>query len=453
MRSPVVLCLVVDGWHVGYWGAYGNTHVATPEADRWAAAGLLMDQCSVNSPDLEAAYRALWQGVGPFEPIAAGVPSDSIAGRFAASGYRTLLVADDPAVLKLPAAADFAEHRAIALPESAGAPTPAADAVEETELFRIFSTLGDTLQSVAEGTTPAFVWAHARGFYGPWDAPYSMRIELTDEGDPPPPAEVLFAHRMVAADIDPDELLGLRTAYAAQVRVLDLCLGALDELIDELGIGDRTTVVLTSTRGFPLGEHGRIGLVDHALYEELVHVPLVVRFAAPADGRSSTNSAIADSDAAASPTTFASIACRPWATARSQRLVQHSDLAATLLAHFGIAADRRAGRDFLAGLDRAPDDPAAVWRDHVCLARICPEGGNDVAIRTAAWRLLHRDGSDAAPQLFVKPDDRWEVNDVASRCGEVVEGLQAALARARALQASGAQDLPPLDAILREGLG
>ena len=30
------------------------------------------------------------------------------------------------------------------------------------------------------------------------------------------------------------------------------------------------------------------------------------------------------------------------------------------------------------------------------------------------------------PRLYAKPDDRWEVNDVANRCPGVVEELQAA---------------------------
>jgi hypothetical protein len=32
-------------------------------------------------------------------------------------------------------------------------------------------------------------------------------------------------------------------------------------------------------------------------------------------------------------------------------------------------------------------------------------------------------------ELFAKPDDRWEANEIASRCGEVVEVLAAELDR------------------------
>jgi len=51
--------------------------------------------------------------------------------------------------------------------------------------------------------------------------------------------------------------------------------------------------------------------------------------------------------------------------------------------------------------------------------------------------------------LYGKPDDRWEVNDVADRCPEVVERLSAALDEA-VLRPAGAA-ITPLDDILLSG--
>jgi hypothetical protein len=84
-------------------------------------------------------------------------------------------------------------------------------------------------------------------------------------------------------------------------------------------------------------------------------------------------------------------------------------------------------------------------RDRLCLA-----GGNGQrAIRTPAWHF--RAGDE--PELFAKPDDRWEVNNVACRCPEVVEGLQAALAQYElTLPAGRSRDLPPLSDVLLHGL-
>ena len=56
------------------------------------------------------------------------------------------------------------------------------------------------------------------------------------------------------------------------------------------------------------------------------------------------------------------------------------------------------------------------------------------------------------PELFAKPDDRWEVNNVASRCQEVVECLQDALMQYElTLPAGRVSDLPPLSELLLSG--
>ena len=70
------------------------------------------------------------------------------------------------------------------------------------------------------------------------------------------------------------------------------------------------------------------------------------------------------------------------------------------------------------------------------------------AIRTPAWYLRHA----AEPELYAKPDDRWEVNDVADRCDEVVGLLEKALIEyEHSLRSGKLDDLLPLDEILLTG--
>src|SRR5207253_9741854 len=42
--------------------------------------------------------------------------------------------------------------------------------------------------------------------------------------------------------------------------------------------GDEWLVMFMGARGFPLGEHGRIGGIDPRLYAEQLHVPWLIRF-------------------------------------------------------------------------------------------------------------------------------------------------------------------------------
>ena len=82
------------------------------------------------------------------------------------------------------------------------------------------------------------------------------------------------------------------------------------------------------------------------------------------------------------------------------------------------------------------DHTAVDWRD----ALLAAEGESAYAIRTASWCLRESGtateenvGSDPSQQssceLFVRPDDRWEANDVFKLCPEIVEELRSAIAR------------------------
>ncbi len=71
------------------------------------------------------------------------------------------------------------------------------------------------------------------------------------------------------------------------------------------------------------------------------------------------------------------------------------------------------------------------WRDATISTSV-----NARSIRTATWclreDLAQREAAastDATEisELYVRPDDRWEANDVAKLCPEVVEELRAAL--------------------------
>ena len=369
-RSAVVV--VIDRWGAGFLGPYGNTWLDTRETNRLASRSLVCETVLANSPDLGPVYRSYLTGRHSIELPRAD--ETSLAALAAGAGLSSVIVTDEPEVAGHPLAAGFGQTIALA-------PQPArrAKELDETTAGRLFLRAIEQLQAQRE---PGLLWVHSRGMAGPWDAPLELRRQFSDEDDPEPPDLIDPPEMLLAEDFDPDLLLGLVHAYAGQVALVDACLGSLLDALDEHPQAESTLLVVTSPRGYPLGEHRRVGTCDQAMFGELLQVPLIVR--RPGGGHE-----------------------------RSQRIKQPADL-------FGEIAD---------WLQLPVAAPQPGRGDLACA--FAP---GQRAIRTPAWFMRQSQLVNGEPlyELFAKPDDRWEANEVASHCREVVELLSGPARRLRA---------------------
>lgn len=399
MPEPTAVVLVIDRLGAAWLGPYGNTWLDTPHFNRLASRSLLCETVLAHSPDLATAYRTYWSGqrvLQPDRPEATPLPALA-----SAAGAHSLLLTDDRNVAKHPLAASFAECELLHQPSA----TATATEVEQTGLFHFFSAAANTLRDQKQNS---LLWIHATGMSAPWDAPLEFRNHFADEDDPEPPAFVAPPNRLLPRGFDPDDLLGVVHAYSGQIALLDLCLGILLDALDEHPRANDTLFIVTSPRGYPLGEHLRIGPCDNALYGELLHVPLFLRL--PADKQTHY---------------------------RTQQLIQPPEIYSAIADICGWTNTSSAHSPLLAELRGQPSHspPAAfATADH------------QRAIRTPAWFLREsRDENQPRYELFAKPDDRSEANEISSRCAEETELLASYLDQyERALRANQLADLPPL---------
>lgn len=77
------------------------------------------------------------------------------------------------------------------------------------------------------------------------------------------------------ANATAEDWLRYRSAYAGYLEALDACLGRVLHAVDASGQWERTLVVYTSDHGDLVGAHG-LPYKGPFLYDELVHVPLVI---------------------------------------------------------------------------------------------------------------------------------------------------------------------------------
>lgn len=403
MKNAIVL--VVDRLGAGYLGPYGNTWIDTPNFNRLAAESLLFEFVLADSPHLPLLYRSYWKGLHAMSDDTA---VDSLPESLVATEIHTALVTDDQAVAELKWTDAFNERITLS-------PSPAMQTAEEVGMTQMAHLFASVVEWLADAPEPYFLWVHSRGMAGPWDAPVDLRNQFADEEDPTPPDTVAPPVMRLETDFDPDELLGLQHAYAGQVRLLDMCIGVLLDAVETMPVRENTLLAVTSPRGYPLGEHGRVGQCDEALYGELLNVPCFFRLP---DGAG--------------------------AAARSHHLVQPPDVFSTLLDWFGLpAGDESVWGD---SLIPAFGDVRPSQRDRACSV----SEGHSV-IRTPAW-LLQRH-PDSERELFAKPGDRWEANEVADRCGETADELESSLEEFQEAARSGdPRQLTPLSDVLVEGL-
>lgn len=412
-----VVVLVVDRLHAGFLGCYGNTWVSTPALDRLSIESFVFDQALAGGPRLSDAYAGYWfarHAAARHDPRAA-----ALAAVMRAAGYRTTLLSDDDRVISLEGADAF-EDSVVVEPLDAW---QAAAEFEDTHLARYFAAATDTLQSAQR---PFLLWLHTRGLGGAWDAPREFRTQYAEEDEAEPPRFVEVPRFTLEADHDPDRLWAIAQAYAGQVSLLDACLGVFVETLRRGPWEDDTLLVVTAPRGFPLGGHGDVGAEHDALYGELLHTPLLMRF--PKADSEADAPAGPDSGATAGrvPSGCSSAASNRLGQAdRTQALTQPLDLFATLLDVCGIPSPASSLGQSQLPIIRGESQPSE-FRDRLCV--FAAEG--EQAIRTPAWFLRSSPLADAASphlELFAKPDDRYEFNNVADRCPPIAAGLQEAL--------------------------
>ena len=402
MEPRSAICVIVDRLHAGMIGAYGNSWIRTPELDRLASESFLFDQAVICSPRLEALYDGLWTGESGIAH--APDPQRSVPRQISELGVETVLITDDPVVAKHRLARGFTEIVVVEQPGVRGI----ADTVEETQLARIFAAASAWLSDVR---SPSLLWLHVHGLSAAWDAPFDYRAQYCTEEDPLPSDSVEVPSLLLGRDYDPDTLLDIVHRYAGQISALDQCVGLLVDQLRAAPSASQTLFSLLSARGFPLGEHGRVGAYDEALYAELIQVPWMLRLP---DGQG--------------------------ALTRSSALTPSLDLAPTLRDWWQMepAHQNRDGKSVL---------PLVRGEEVSSRQRIYFRAGEqERGLRTPAWYARWQVGTGKPLELYAKPSDRWEVNQVAARCADVATVLFDELTQLE--QSAQVESLPPAEEIL-----
>jgi arylsulfatase A-like enzyme len=280
LRDNLVV-ISIDTLRADRLGAYGHDRDTSPTLDALARTGVLFERAYAHSAKTAPSHMSILTGVVPAvhgvdnwsddaanHRLSAEVPT--LASVLQRAGYQTAaFTAGGQMVEELGFASGFDRFRT-------GGGTEA-----------IFERAGNTIHSLRD--SPFFLFVHTYEVHDPYVSPEVFQRRFVD---PNYRGTIVSAREQLssggggwrgeherfwegvdrASETDRAHLLNL---YDAGIRYTDGLVARLVERLREAGIDERTWVVVLSDHGEEFGEHG--DYLHETLYQEVLHVPLIVR--------------------------------------------------------------------------------------------------------------------------------------------------------------------------------
>lgn len=269
-KLPTILLVSIDCLRADHVGAYGYSPPTTPTIDALARESTLFEKAFSTAPWTLPSHMSMLTGLLPsfhgatkWEKLPKEV--EYLPELLAARGYRTVGVVSWvylSQVYGFERGFDF--YRVLDAPK----PTEVVDA---------------TLEQLERGMgRPQFFFVHLYSPHWPYLPPPDLLNRLG--GRPRDISTLLEKTSTVSTPADETERAEVVRLYDAEVASADRELGRLLEGLKKDGLYDDALIIVTSDHGEAFLEHGH-WQHSQTLYDELIHVPLVVKF--PGEHRAS----------------------------------------------------------------------------------------------------------------------------------------------------------------------
>ena len=363
-RDTNVIVISFDAMRQDALGVFGSPRRTSPRLDTFAEESIVFENAYTVAPVTPTSFAAAFTGLLPHRVFHAWnlVHSDTLAGRFSEAGYSTGAFLNN---VQLTDERNF----------HVGFDNYTLHRSRPDEEVLASSLLWLTEHRAEK----LFAWIH---FISP-HSPYDYREASIHLYDPDYQGEFERTTTGRFGTDDPAEIARLRSLYDGEVFYVDHLFGLLIDGIRELGLLDKTIVLVTSDHGEEFYEHG--GFQHDRLTEEHVRVPLLLRH----------------------PDVLQSF--------RTPVLTSNVDFFPTLLSLAGIENDVQLdGRD-LTRLEEGPD-----W-----IAGVSMTGGKSrgLSLRKGSYKLIRTCIPEASNALFDLASDPDELLDLSAEKPDQVRAL------------------------------
>jgi len=287
-RRPNIIFITVDTLRADHLGCYGYRLGTSPHIDAFAREGLLFKRCLSHAPVTGSSLISLLSGYLPTEtkvygnmfPPVEGL--QTLAERLHQAGYFTAAVVSNFILRK-----NSGYEQGFEVYD---------DEMQEWELVRKFpervaeKTAHSALQVLKrKPDRPVFLWVHFQDPHGPYTPPRASARLFYDSSRQ---VRVLEAKDEAMSDnwsgyksIPLYQRLGHQrdynyylANYDGEIHYLDQGVHRVLEALKRMKMFDNSFILFSADHGESLGEHDYFFCHGENLYQELIHVPLIIRF-------------------------------------------------------------------------------------------------------------------------------------------------------------------------------
>jgi arylsulfatase A-like enzyme len=282
-RAPNVLFVVIDTWRADHAGFLGYERDVSPRLDRLVERGVVFERAISQAPWTKPSVATMLTGLLPSRHHAVSQPLPDVPTRatrllppittwvelLRGHGWQTAMWSDNPNITPPMGFGQGAGYFRDYFHEPCCANCG--------KLPELLSDVRQWLSEERDPEHPFALYLHVMDAHYPYEPPPEISgvfdrnpsdLQLTG----PIVREYLCGQRDEAR-LTPERLESLVARYDEELLVVDRDLGAFLE--EFLGEHPDTLIVLAGDHGEEFFEHGNLGH-SHALYRELVHVPLVL---------------------------------------------------------------------------------------------------------------------------------------------------------------------------------
>lgn len=272
-RAPDVILVSIDTLRPDHLGCYGYEKPTSPAIDHLCERAVVFENAVAHAPSTLLSHASLFtsqipqhHGAFHFHHLPLAEEATTLAEILRGAGYRT---------------ASF----------NAGSQMRSEFGLDQG--FEVYESVAIDLQSVAgaalawlddlDADERVFLFVHTYEVHHPYDpAPEDLALFADPDyaGEWGDEISVERLRRANAGEVAWDEAdrQHVVAAYDAEIRGMDRAFGRLLDGLRVRGRFDEALVVLVSDHGEEFGERGFLGWHAHTLYEELLRVPLVIRW-------------------------------------------------------------------------------------------------------------------------------------------------------------------------------